>query len=239
MTIGGRREGQAPPRMPSRATTVGAAFAALQSVAEAQREYNAELATNAEYYTRDGFKAKQLEFKDSETAKLVDAAEFVVGARKDVARNKFHGMIGGMVDTSADSAQEQRNDRYLDGVRRRVGADDEPGSKIARARAELGDPQLSRNQRGLLAEEFRTLFPDDNGWVQAELTKVDPELGAAHQELHNCEQSSVLISAAAKQLRAGLGTGAPPSEDYLRTLAPAVARYDPDTETAESVGLHE
>lgn len=227
MTINGRREGEAPPRMSNKETTVGSAFAALQAVVEGQRRHNADIAATAQYYTVDGLKARQREFGGTETARLVDQAEHVVAVRETIARDRYRGMIGSQVDTNADAAQEQRNSRYLDQARRRIAAGSEPGQQIAAARAELARAS-DRNQRGLLAEELSTMFPEGNGWIQGELSRLDPELASAAAELHKAELAHQTITHAAIGVRNGIESGQPVTEQYLRTLAPAVARYDPD-----------
>ena len=227
MTINGRREGEAPPVMPSKATTVGSAFAALQAVVEGQRQHNSEVNAVAQHYTTDGLKARLREFGGTETARMVDQAEHVVAVREQMSRDKYRQMIGGQVDTSADAAQEQRNSRYLDQARRRIEADSEPGQQIAAARAELARA-ADRNQRGLLAEELSTLFPEDNGWIQSEVTSLDPELGSAAAELHKAELAHQTITHAANGVRRGIRDGHPVTDEYLNTLAPAVARFDPD-----------
>jgi hypothetical protein len=109
------------------------------------------------------------------------------------------------VDTNADVALEQRNSRYLDQARRRIGAGSEPGQQIAAARAELARA-ADRNQRGLLAEELSTLFPEDNGWIQSELTSLDPELGSAAAELHKAELAHQVIMHAANGVVTASGT---------------------------------
>jgi hypothetical protein len=227
MTIAGRGPGEAPPVMPSKATTVGSAFAALQAVVEAQRQHNSEVHAVAQHYTIDGLKARLREFGGTETARMVDQAEHVVAVRENIARDRYREMIGGQMDTSADAAQEQRNSRYLDQARRRIEAGSEPGQQIAAARAELARA-ADRNQRGLLAEELTTLFPDDHGWIQGELSRLDPELASAAAELHNAELAHQAITHAANGVRGGIREGQPVTEQFLRTLAPAIVRFDPD-----------
>jgi len=62
-----------------------------------------------------------------------------------------------MVDTSADSAQEQRNTRFIDQQRRRIEAASEPGKQAAAGREGLLRA-ADRNQRGLLPCSCRRSF---------------------------------------------------------------------------------
>jgi hypothetical protein len=228
MTIAGRREGEAPPVMPRRDTTVGSAFAALQAVVEAQRQHNAEVNAVAEHYTTDGLKARLREFGGTETARMVDQAEHVVAVRENIARDRYRDLVGGQVDTSADAAQEQRNSRYLDQARRRIGA----GQTVTqtrfplRVRNWLEPPTVT--SAGCWPRSCPPCFPEDNGWIQGELRRLDPELGSAAEELHKAELAHQAIMHAANGVRNGIRDGQPVTEQDLQTIAPAVARNDPD-----------
>lgn len=199
----------------------------LESVSEALRQHKAELSQNARYYNEQGLKAKEKEFEQAEVTELIPRAVNAAPVRKTVAHSKFDNLVNGMVDTDADAAQESRNDRFLDQSRRTITADDDPSRQISRAREVLGKPELDRNQRGLLAKELDVLFPG-NDWVQPELTRVDPVRAEVHAEVHNADQSYVLINQAANVVQTGIATSTPVSKQFFERLAPAVAKWDPD-----------
>ncbi|MGH3633653.1 MAG: hypothetical protein ACRDTS_06090 [Mycobacterium sp.] len=229
--VGVQRKPKLPPR--DNETLVGNAYKVLHAVRDAQAARNRELESESARYAPGDrasyIRAKQEEFANSEVAKLVDTVEQAVADREAQAQQRFNDLMGGMVDTSADAAAEERNRRYLAQARERIEKAGSSPKQIAAAQTELA--RADRNRRGLLADELSAVFAGSEAgtrWVQETLTKVDPELAAAKQELHRASQAREIISHRANSQRAGFQRGMPPPREALDALSTAIDRYDPD-----------
>jgi hypothetical protein len=214
------------------------ALRACRAAAEYQAEHNAAAAADYRVdqngnpvgkLSHQGYLDKKQAVKTSEAAQRLELAEIADARRVEEAQQKYDAAVKGLT-TQGDTADELRRNRFADRMHRKFDA--AQGDVLKTSLAQRMVEEASPAELSVLLEELPTRLPDTS-WLPAKLKQVNPEVGAATEELWKARQSSALTQYAIAATRRGFDSGIPTPKVVLDKLAPAVARVDPDRPQAD------
>lgn len=211
----GHAEQQRQPVQPQAPTVVGAAYEAIANASKAFGETFVEVTGNRGL-NEVGQRAALAAFAETPAARSIETAEQAVADREAQARAEFDAQRAALVQPG-DSAEELRNQRYLD----RTKAKWEAAGSGATAAIRSDIASATPAQLGVLAEEVPAYLeakglPTD--WLSSQFEQAAPELAAAQRKLHHASQARAVIGVDAAKLRNAMQRGTP---------LPAAALVDP------------